>query len=325
MAKRELQWVVGPAIRSPADLKSCYLASVRLRAGVSSFAASRAGFSVAFGKVPSGSPNILVLGKCLDTFERERSDAWISGARALQAAGARVVLDFTDYPFDGASGAFYEHALAIADAVVCPSQPLSDLARQFSRGRIVVIEDAIEVDPRPPSGTRGDPLTALWFGSPTNLRYLTDLLAEMPPEYPLRMLVLTDKIAVEQLKTMAEGAPRHIQIEPSQWTINKMIAAAEKSDICLIPQDSSNPIKNGASSNRLITAMALGLPTAADMISSYTEFAAYFADIGSPEFFQFLNDPLQYTARVKAAQEVVCPRFYQPVIGRKWVEFFLSL
>ena len=45
------------------------------------------------------------------------------------------------------------------------------------------------------------------------------------------------------------------------------------------------------SANRLITALALGLPTAADNLESYKEFSEFYVDIRSEKFRAVMRDP----------------------------------
>jgi hypothetical protein len=58
-----------------------------------------------------------------------------------------------------------------------------------------------------------------------------------------------------------------------------MVAAARVAEFCVVPSNNWDPKKSGASSNRLLTAPALGLPTAVSMIPSCQEFSEYFFDL----------------------------------------------
>ena len=99
-----------------------------------------------------------------------------------------------------------------------------------------------------------------------------------------------------------------------------MIVAAKHCDLCIIPSDPNDPRKAGVSSNRLLTALALGLPTAADMMDSYKPYAQFFTDIRGPEFSQLLQDPTQFHDRVLAAQAGPVMEHSMEKIGAKWVD-----
>jgi hypothetical protein len=104
-----------------------------------------------------------------------------------------------------------------------------------------------------------------------------------------------------------------------------MISTSKFCDLVIIPSDTKDIKKRGASSNRLITALALGLPVACDLIDSYKEFSNYFTDIRSENFFTLLDTPNIFHGQVIAAQKNIVPQFSQNIICQKWLNFFDSL
>jgi hypothetical protein len=80
----------------------------------------------------------------------------------------------------------------------------------------------------------------------------------------------------------------------------------------------------GASSNRLITALGLGLPTAADNLPSYQEFAEYYCGLYGNNFRDILDDPTKYRSRVTKAQIELIPRFSINKIEQDWKFFLLN-
>ncbi len=98
-----------------------------------------------------------------------------------------------------------------------------------------------------------------------------------------------------------------------------MIRASRLSDACIIPTNNSDPKKNGASSNRLITGLALGLPVAAGNLDSYSDFKKYYVEINSPEFDILLRDPSIFHDQVRSAQIEVIPRFSFENIKSEWL------
>ena len=103
-----------------------------------------------------------------------------------------------------------------------------------------------------------------------------------------------------------------------------MINASKISHGCLIPSDVNDSIKSGASSNRLITAFALGLPVSAEVLESYAPFTDYFHDIRETPLSGFIKQLALYTKKVETAQGEVVPMFSQEVIAKKWERFFLT-
>jgi glycosyltransferase involved in cell wall biosynthesis len=105
-----------------------------------------------------------------------------------------------------------------------------------------------------------------------------------------------------------------------EWSIENMIEAAKHSDFCVIPSDINDPRKSGSSSNRLLTALALGLPTAATMLPTYREFSEYFLDLESDPLALEVSEIMKLTEKVAEAQEHVIPRYSMERIGQRWVE-----
>ena len=119
--------------------------------------------------------------------------------------------------------------------------------------------------------------------------------------------------------------PSNLTLEVRTWSIDEMIHTAKICDLAIIPSDPNDPQKAGVSSNRLITALALGLPTAADIISSYKEFNEFFIDIRSKQFLNLLNNPDYFHSQVFKAQKEIVPLFFQDIICQKWIDFFSKL
>ena len=91
-------------------------------------------------------------------------------------------------------------------------------------------------------------------------------------------------------------------------------------DIALIPSDRSDPRKNGASANRLITALALGLVPVAEMIDSYRPFANYCVDLSDSMALRNLREKLEVMKqRVLEAQRSVVQDYTVTRVGPRWV------
>ena len=100
-----------------------------------------------------------------------------------------------------------------------------------------------------------------------------------------------------------------------------MVEVALKSDICVIPSDQTDIRKNGVGTNRLITALALGLPVAASILNSYSDFSKYFIDINSPKLHSLITNPQLFHENVSLAQQTVVEQFRMDSIEKRWAEF----
>lgn len=321
--KKKIHWLVPYQLRSVDELNHVNIASIRLRAApFQSVAMQTMDLSVGDAIPGRGGVDVLIVGKISVRDRPERCLDWLKTCKEVKASGGKIVLDYTEnvIELDSPRARFYQEVLPVADLVVCSSAWLQNSLGHYFSGKSVVIEDAIEVETQPPRNSRRYPVTALWFGHATNLPYLAELLSKWPEKQTqARLVVLTSQEGVEWLQRQGLRKPDNLAIGVYLWSVGNMLAAARDSDLCLIPSDLASPMKAGVSSNRLITSLALGLPTAADMVDSYGEFRDYFVDIRSDNFIALLADPYAYSGIVKKAQIDVVPRFGKEVIGKKWL------
>lgn len=303
------------------------LASVRLRAGA--LATVNTGIKVSFGDSVADCPKILVVGKIGVNDLALRSARWLEGIERVRHAGGTVICDYTDHHlgFDSLMSEFYCKTLALSDLVVVPSEAMKELIRPFSRLPIFVIPDAIESPIISPSVPPDSLRTALWFGHGSNLEYLLRWISEFEcaaGRWKLALRILVDANSVNKLKHARLASKMPFQLLVSTWSLAAMVDAARVSNLCIIPSDSADPKKRGVSSNRLLTALSLGLPVGADGVASYQEFRDFFVDLRSSAFTDLLADPSSGHQAVLAAQREILPRFSMSSIGNQWVQFLLS-
>ena len=68
----------------------------------------------------------------------------------------------------------------------------------------------------------------------------------------------------------------------------------------------------------MVTAQALGLPTAADTLHSYAEFKDYYTALRSGDFKGLLKSPQSFHAMALAAQQNIVPKFTASTLGERW-------
>jgi hypothetical protein len=110
----------------------------------------------------------------------------------------------------------------------------------------------------------------------------------------------------------------NLEINVVPWSIDDMIQAAHLADMCWIPAGVTDPLKSGASSNRLLTALALGLPTAADPLDSYLSFSNTYMNLQSNEIMNAIKNPEPLFEKVKIAQNVISKNYTDEKIRQKW-------
>jgi hypothetical protein len=326
--EKSIHWLIPHGFGSLDQLLESNLASVRLRAGVALNFVYRYGWSCTVGEAIVGTPEILVIGKIGGADLDRRQPRWVSQIMDAKSKGSSIVLDYTDHHLGFASPmtSFYREILPAVDVAVCPSGYMKKLLEMHWAGRTEVIEDAIEVDLMAPKTELHRPVTMLWFGHATNAPYLARFIQSgLPGEGNFRLVALTNEPGARWLMAQNIPVPQNLRVELYHWSLQAMVDASREADLCIIPSDVNDPKKSGASANRLITALALGMPVAAENLNAYVEFEDYYVDISSDRFAELLGNPLAFSDQVARAQMEVVPRFERSFIAEKWLALFEAL
>lgn len=321
---KKVQWLCPIPYCNIQDLEKSNLASIRLRTAVAANTAKANGYEIDFsdGQRPAAA-DVLIVAKIDYVSDARRPERWLAHLRAAKHAGVRIIIDYTDHHLAVESPAshFYKEAFKLADTVVCSSQMLADHLAKYTSCKRMVIEDPIEVSIRAPKNKEGELLTALWFGHASNLAYLIEYLRnEFRHPTAMRLILMTNVYPLNQEIIDHLDHPELVSLEINviPWSLKDMEIAAEISDFCLLPTGIHDPRKNGASSNRLLTALALGLPVATDLLASYMPLRKYFADIRSEEIKGLLEKPNAYFSKVKDAQRIIEAQYTKEAIAKRW-------
>ena len=102
-----------------------------------------------------------------------------------------------------------------------------------------------------------------------------------------------------------------------------MVEAAKGCHVALIPSDVGDPRKNGASNNRLVTALALGLMPVATMIDAYLPFSECIAEVASGE--DSSREILEERhAQLEALQQTMVAPYTFAAVARQWLPVALA-
>ena len=101
------------------------------------------------------------------------------------------------------------------------------------------------------------------------------------------------------------------------WSQQALQEVAATASLTVIPS-SFESRKQFASSNRLVTSLALGLPVVATPLPSYLEFAEHFCELGSDAANEFFTDPQQALPKVLSFQHQYAERFSVEKIANDW-------
>jgi hypothetical protein len=322
---KSLHWLLPHPKIAPQDLKRSVLASARLRAGTLVDLCSQRHWGFTAGE-PARNSSVLVVGK-IGGNEFGRYQRWLADIGQAKKNGAVIILDYTDdhLSFGSPMTAFYKEVLAFTDCAVTSSERLMTSLQRHWQGPIALIADALEVPIVPPKSTVHASRSFVWFGHPSNVEFLVQFLkAKIVLFRTSRITVITDAVGIGFVKS-AQLAIDASRVRFIAWTSDAIVRHANDCDICIIPSNVGSPRKSGVSSNRLLTALSLGLPTAAERLSSYEEFKDYFADIRTIEFDDLVRDPLRLTEMIRIAQREIVPLFAKDKIAERWFSLVESV
>ena len=315
--------LIGGPGGSPSELQHSTLASARLRLAVAASAAQEVGQKVSLGEQCPQQVDRLVVGKIGANDIQNRQRLWLSEIERHKGTGARILLDYTDHHLkkNSAMTGFYRAACALADVICAPTIALKlELVEQFNiQCQVEVVPDLLEYEPvKPKQNLVAAAPIGLWFGHPTNAAFLAQFIDSHSHELTGHTLnIVSSSQTLNILKSYKFSQPPTVEIKAFHWSVQAVCLAAQTSDYCLIPSDCDSP-KQYASNNRLVTALALGLPTLATPLPSYNEFSDYFTPIGSANGLQFITSCGANTETIEEFQTNRMAAFTLPELIKHW-------
>lgn len=320
---QHLHWLLPGEYKSEVNIFAAELASIRMRAGLVKRHAASIGLDMTAGDAVHPLANILMVGKIGADCALGRSENWLGQMQHANAKGVKIILDYTDHHLANPQtpmGIFYKKSLPMIDEAVVPSGKMKSFLSDFFPKNIEVIQDPLEVEVKPRRLLKeNEKPVVLWFGHASNISYLINYLENHELcDASFNLIVLSNKNGLSLFSSRPLKTKSTIGIKMALWSIPAMQSAAGISHACIIPSDAADIKKAGASSNRLITALAMGLPTLAEGLSAYNEFENYFDQIREVKISNFFKSIVQSSDKVFEAQQIVIPEFLSENLCRKW-------
>ncbi len=312
------EWATG-------DLFKSTIASLRLRVALLSHGHGPSSpLAISKGEQPPECTDLLIACKPMfgNDANGDRGKRWLENICNLSTRGIPTIVDYTDHHLAANTPykILYQEALTLCSAVITPSGEMKKAIEGHFEGDLWSIEDAVDTPVVPPkSNLVGSVPTLLWYGHASNIDFLIGYLGGQRKDLMgFRLLVLTDAIGASAFHQAASKMNTRIHCELFAWSTKNMLEAAKLSDWAIIPSDASHPSKRYVSTNRLMTAFSMGLPTAATTLPSYMPYAAYFKDIAKNTLRDDWTDLSQISALTKRAQREVLPRYSAQHLVTKW-------
>jgi hypothetical protein len=252
---------------------------------------------------------------------------WLDACARASSSGCRLVIDICDYPFRKQERVqdFYSRVLQTCDAVVVNSARMGELISPHTPRRPLVIEDAILGTMADPAFAPAERVELLWFGHPTNLPYLDagiEALAHFASQRRCRLTVVTEdgsniKRWIEAIRTHFAPA---LDARLITWSLESLRSALQECDLVLIPSDPADPLKAGASANRIAEALNAGRFPVASPLPSYLPFAdaAWLGQNLVQGVDWALANRAEVLSRIRRGQALVAEKFAADRIGRQW-------
>jgi len=318
-----VHWLTPGRFNAIQELSSSKMASVRMRAGLVAKHAKSMKIEFNAGDILSERTDIVVIGKIGADCENGRDNLWFEQIYKAYLANKIIILDYTDNHLDNPNSRmcnFYKKIIPFCTKSVVPSAGMVDLLMKFYGGKISVIEDPLEVQVMPPQISKpNNDFTLLWFGHGSNVSYLIEYLRnDLICDAEFNLVVLTNQYGINEMRALQESLSSKTKLILSEWSLQNMVSFSKICQGCIIPSGLKSSVKSGASSNRLITAFAMGLPVSADLLSSYSPFSQYFHNIQISPISEFRNDINYYYKCTEDAQKNIVPLFREEVISQKW-------
>ena len=340
-------WLTAPAVtpivsgqNAERNLLACPMASARLRMGVAANTWREQGNENLFlgpsalhgtEVMDSRGADICVIPKF--TIDLPLAP-WVDACRAFKNNGSRLVVDICDNPLRKTPDVvdeFYAWVLGIADAVVVNSARMAEqIAPHFAKP-VVVIADAV-LEPRAaPAFSPAKRLKLLWFGHPSNLRFLepwiSELIASAPR--PCRLVIVTqDGYGVREAarNIQARYAPA-FEARFVVWSLESTRRELAACDLAILPGAPSDSVKGGVSANRIAEILNAGRFPVASPLQSYLEFedAAWLGNHVIEGIRWAQAHPEEVLSRIRRGQALVAEKYTMHRLGGQWCELLRKL
>ena len=334
MKKVNVQWLLSGNPNTIEQLRNSNLASIRMRAALS-MDIDDANLKVkpTNNLIINKDTNVLGVGKISLANEQDQSNKWPELVKKYKNIGLKVFLDYTDNHLRESNKNrdlynAYNEIINKVDYVVTSSNYLESVISKQFNVKTITIEDPLEVQLNKPKKYLQKIPTGLWFGHASNLNYLLSFLQfEFKPSTKLKILVMSNLYPFPEdlIKNLENTISPKIELLILPWSISNMVLAASMSDFCIIPCGIGDDRKEGVSSNRLITSLALGLPCFADTPPSYKEFVNFISPLSTESIESFFINPSINIEKTLLSQTIIVKRFSKEKVRDDWKNFLINI
>jgi hypothetical protein len=242
--------------------------------------------------------------------------------KELNACKTTIIIDYTDDWLSQKGHPnchLYQKLIQIASAVVVPNKGLSKKIIELKKKCYVVPDGLDNIGPFPPKEKNNEVNEVLWFGHSSNLTSLTNYLDGEFGQKNFRLNILTTDPGLKYFNNFNFKNNPGFKASLFPWSFDNLKNVAKRCDFKLLPTN-----KPFASANRLLTSFNLGLPVITSSIECYEPFSNFYAEIGTSQVNQLINNPSKWNKKVTNAQTKVQKLFKKEKIVQKWNNVFIQ-
>jgi|LauGreDrversion4_1035100.scaffolds.fasta_scaffold04891_1 hypothetical protein len=263
-------------------------------------------------------------------------------SKQISKAGKKIIVDYTDNYLektkedgslavqfvDKINHKFYKDLISIADAVVVSSKKLETYINEFTNKPTFLIPDAVDDFPEIPPIIDQPLEYGLFYGSDATFKFLLRELPHISSQLKksIELYCLVSVFTYQKYKdsTRSSDAYKNITLDLLPWSLQAVVAKAQKSSFVCLPGGQETTRKSFVSENRLITAFALNRPALASPLDSYTAFSPYFLDL-SREKYDLSEEIENYPQNTIRLAKDIAKSFSKNSIGELWHDMFKKL
>ena len=185
---------------------------------------------------------------------------------------------------------------------------------------LAIIPDAYEFNVLPPVTKRQKRI--MWFGHPSNVGSLITFLKSswVAQLSDYELVIVSDRRAFEAVVKTSYSKPPTLSLRFVEWSLKVMPLVANECSICLITGN-----KEGASINRLVTALGLGIPVISDVLPSYAPAKEWFVPLSDEQMVRdALSNPDEFFDQVNSAQTQFLPDYLPKSVQAKWLRLIMD-
>ncbi|MDB4682092.1 glycosyltransferase family 47 protein [Synechococcus sp. AH-551-A10] len=233
-------------------------------------------------------PKICITGKLTTKGTLQRNHlamAQLAAIAILKADQVPILATYCDHQEEREESIreLHKDLLRMADTIVFPSLAMKEKAHTWlgDLPRNQVIEDPWQTCEFSFQTKKTRNIRIIWFGHESNLPYLRPILPKISSAIPKNrtatITILTSLFGLRYFREEIDQMKNNlrVKIRPIVWDQQNPTIQLEKelgnAQFCIIPSDTRDNNKNGASHNRLVDAIRCGCISIASPIQSYKE------------------------------------------------------